>query len=162
MVTPSCSVLADEYIIVNDIRARINPDEQKIIVAINKIDLDAQLSESLIHDIRHLCPQIDTIIGISAQKEICIDRLTELLTQLACAEAADTDQTIVTNLRHYEALVRTHDALVRTDKGLRENLSGELVALDVREAIEALGEITGEITNDEVLGNIFSQFCIGK
>ena len=109
-----------------------------------------------------MCPQIDAVIGISAQKEICIDRLTELLTQLTCAEAADTDQTIVTNLRHYEALVRTHDALVRTDKGLRENLSGELVALDVREAIEALGEITGEITNDEVLGNIFSHFCIGK
>ena len=90
--------------IVNDIRARINPDKQKIIVAINKTDLDAQLSELLIHDIRHLCPQIDTVIGISAQKEIGIDRLTELLTQLAYAEAADTDQTIVTNLRHYEHL----------------------------------------------------------
>lgn len=157
-----CTATSEAIDIVNDIRARINPDEQKIIVAINKTDLDAQLSESLIHDIQRLCPQIYAVIGISAQKEIGIDRLTELLTQFAGTEAADTDQTIVTNLRHYEALVRTHDALVRTDKGLRENLSGELVALDVREAIEALGEITGEITNDEVLGNIFSHFCIGK
>ena len=70
---------------------------------------------------------------------------------------------IVTNLRHQEALQQAHTAIVRVIEGLRENRSGEFLSQDIREAIYYLGTITGgAITPDEVLGTIFSKFCIGK
>jgi tRNA modification GTPase len=69
---------------------------------------------------------------------------------------------IVSNARHYEALRRAQTAIERVVEGLNNNLSGDLLSQDIRECLHYLGEITGEITTDEVLGNIFSKFCIGK
>ena len=74
----------------------------------------------------------------------------------------DTDAVMVTNLRHYEALVRASESLSWVQKGLEMNSSTEFVSMDLRGAIHYIGKITGEITTDEVLGNIFSRFCIGK
>jgi len=65
-------------------------------------------------------------------------------------------------VRHFEALQKSHDAIVRVIEGLDNKLSGDLLAMDIREVLHYLGEITGEITNDEILGNIFKNFCIGK
>lgn len=70
--------------------------------------------------------------------------------------------TTISSARHYEALVRAREAILRVRQGLQEGLSGELLALDLHDCLDAIGEITGEITNDEVLANIFSKFCIGK
>ena len=63
---------------------------------------------------------------------------------------------------HYESLIKTKENLIEVLTGLRNNLSGDIIALDIRQAIHYLGEITGEIVTDEILGHIFSKFCIGK
>ena len=70
--------------------------------------------------------------------------------------------TVVTNLRHYEFLSQALISLIEVEKGLENNISGDLLSIDLRKAIDSIGEITGQITNDEMLGNIFSNFCIGK
>lgn len=74
----------------------------------------------------------------------------------------DKDQTLITNARHYSALLKTNKSVSNIKKGLSNNIPGDLLSIDIKEAIENLGEITGEITNDELLGNIFGKFCIGK
>ena len=70
--------------------------------------------------------------------------------------------TIVSNSRHYQALINAMTAIKDVSNGLESNISGDLLSIDIRKSIEHLAEITGEITNDDVLGNIFSNFCIGK
>ena len=74
----------------------------------------------------------------------------------------DKDQTLITNARHYSALLKTNKSVSNIKKGLSNNIPGDLLSIDIKEAIESLGEITGEITNEELLGNIFGKFCIGK
>jgi tRNA modification GTPase len=77
-------------------------------------------------------------------------------------ERLNSDSVIITNLRHYEALLHVSESLDRVITGLEENIQEDLLAIDIRQAIHYLGEITGEITTDEILGNIFRNFCIGK
>ena len=77
-------------------------------------------------------------------------------------ESMQTSAVMLSNARHYEAIRRAHEAVTRVQKGLAENLSGELLSLDLQDCLSALGEVTGQITNQEVLSNIFSKFCIGK
>ncbi len=72
------------------------------------------------------------------------------------------DQTLVTNLRHYESLQETRKALNDVAKGIEQSVTNDLLALDIRQALHHLGEITGEITTEDLLENIFSKFCIGK
>jgi len=69
---------------------------------------------------------------------------------------------IVTNIRHYEALTRALAAIQRVIDGMQNNISSDFLAQDIRECMHYLGEITGQISNDEILGNIFAKFCIGK
>jgi len=76
--------------------------------------------------------------------------------------ALSQDSTIVSNARHYDALQRAYSSLLEVQQGIENDISSEFLAIDIRATAEALGSITGEITNDELLGNIFSQFCIGK
>jgi len=90
--------------------------------------------------------------------------LPELLTKIK-ASIGDTNignQLIVTNARHYEALQRSYTAISRVKEGLETQIPGDLLAMDIRETLEFLGEITGSVSNDELLGNIFANFCIGK
>jgi tRNA modification GTPase len=75
---------------------------------------------------------------------------------------AHTDSVLISNARHYEALCRAQTALERVSEGLQAALSGELLALDLHDALDALGEITGEVSSQEVLNTIFERFCIGK
>ena len=70
--------------------------------------------------------------------------------------------TIISNSRHYEALIKALKAIEEVNKGLKNNLSGDLLSVDIKRSVEFLAEITGDITNDDVLGNIFANFCIGK
>jgi tRNA modification GTPase len=74
----------------------------------------------------------------------------------------ETENIIVTNARHYDALQKLSAALHDTSEGIENNLPGDLLALDIRTALQYLGEITGEITNEDQLDYIFSKFCIGK
>jgi len=77
-------------------------------------------------------------------------------------DKVNPEDVIVTNIRHYEALSKALVAIQRTISGLQSNISGEFLAQDIRECLYYLGSITGQITTDEVLGNIFKHFCIGK
>ena len=70
--------------------------------------------------------------------------------------------TVISNSRHYEALMKALKAIEEVNIGLKSDISGDLLSVDIRKSIEHLAEITGEITNDDVLGNIFANFCIGK
>ncbi|MBL7777016.1 MAG: tRNA uridine-5-carboxymethylaminomethyl(34) synthesis GTPase MnmE [Chitinophagales bacterium] len=78
------------------------------------------------------------------------------------SQLATHNSQLITNLRHYEALVKANESLDKAKIGLEQKLSGELVAFDLRDALEHLGSITGEVSNEEILGSIFSRFCIGK
>jgi tRNA modification GTPase len=69
---------------------------------------------------------------------------------------------VVSNVRHYEALKKAGEAIVRVQEGLVSNVSGDFLSQDIRECMHFIGEITGDISNDEILGNIFGKFCIGK
>ena len=77
-------------------------------------------------------------------------------------ESMQTSAVMLSNARHYEAVSCAHEAIIRVQEGLNQGLSGELLALDLQDCLSALGEVTGQITNAEVLSNIFSKFCIGK
>lgn len=103
------------------------------------------------------------LIPISAKTGDGLTALTEALAEIGRRITGDTDETLVTNIRHYEALVRAATALGRVRDGLQvATLPPDLIAQDLREALYHLGEIVGEISTEEVLGNIFRKFCIGK
>lgn len=103
------------------------------------------------------------VIPISAKTGKGLSTLTKTLGEIGSEITGSTDETLVTNVRHYEALVRAASALERVRAGLHiATLPPDLIAQDLREALYHLGEIVGEITTDETLGNIFRHFCVGK
>ena len=97
---------------------------------------------------------------ISAKKGE-IEPLKQELVRIA-RESMQTSAVMLSNARHYDAIARAHDAIIRVQQGLKDGLSGELLSMDLQDCLNALGEVTGQITNQEVLANIFSKFCIGK
>lgn len=106
---------------------------------------------------------VTKMIPISAKTGLGLPELTEALAEIGRRITGDTDETLVTNIRHYEALSRAATSLGRVRDGLKvATLPPDLIAQDLREALYHLGEIVGEISTDEVLGNIFRKFCIGK
>lgn len=106
---------------------------------------------------------VTKMVPISAKTGSGLPELTETLAEIGRRITGDTDETLVTNIRHYEALSRAATALGRVRDGLKvATLPPDLIAQDLREALYHLGEIVGEISTDEVLGNIFRKFCIGK
>ena len=102
------------------------------------------------------------IIFISAFKSQNIDKLKKKLSKLVNTQTIKTANTVVTNVRHYDSLVQTRDALNKVLDGIETGKTGDIVALDIRNGLHYLGEITGEITTEDLLENIFSKFCIGK
>jgi tRNA modification GTPase len=102
------------------------------------------------------------MVFISAKQEVNIDALRSRLTGSLHLRDVQAGEPIVTSLRHYEGLRQTKEALDDVIGGLDGGLTNDLVALDLRQALHHLGEITGEITTDDLLENIFSKFCIGK
>ncbi|HCX24617.1 MAG TPA: tRNA uridine-5-carboxymethylaminomethyl(34) synthesis GTPase MnmE, partial [Cytophagales bacterium] len=99
---------------------------------------------------------------ISASQKENLENLKDALKELVSLDSFKTGNTIVTNLRHYESLVQTNDALDRVITGIDHQVTNDFVAMDIRNALHHLGELTGEITTDDLLDNIFSKFCIGK
>ncbi len=104
----------------------------------------------------------DTVLFIAAKSKLHIDLLKQRLVDKVVQGTVQTENTIVTNARHYTALQEVDRALVDITNGLNHQLSGDLLALDIRRCLHFLGEITGEITNEDRLDFIFSKFCIGK
>jgi tRNA modification GTPase len=136
-------------------------ESKRIIFAINKIDtvLNPQV---LIKDLRTKIKLDATYIPLSAQTGKYMAELEQTLVNLAIKEKPTETDVVVTNVRHFEALQHSHEAIVRVLEGLDSQITGDLLAMDIREVLHYLGEITGEITTDEILGNIFKNFCIGK
>ena len=99
---------------------------------------------------------------ISAKEKNSLDLLHHKLLEKVEIDKLDSNQLLVTNSRHYDALVKSLAEIDKVQEGIDNQLSGDLLAIDLRQAIYHLGEITGQVSNDELLGNIFSNFCIGK
>ncbi|MDL2309797.1 tRNA uridine-5-carboxymethylaminomethyl(34) synthesis GTPase MnmE [Parabacteroides sp. OttesenSCG-928-B22] len=99
---------------------------------------------------------------ISAKEGIQTELIPEELLKAAALPALNQNDVIVTNIRHYEALTHALEAIRRVNEGLQTDLPGDLLSQDIRECLHYLGEITGQISNDEILGNIFANFCVGK
>lgn len=104
----------------------------------------------------------EDIIPICARRRIGIAQITDALSSTAADYSADQSATLVTSMRHYQALKEALEALRRTRQGLTDGISTEFVTQDMREALYHIGTITGQVTSDEILGNIFGKFCIGK
>lgn len=135
-------------------------EDKKLLLVFNKSDL---LSPEELSEKQHVLEQIPADrIYISAKQRANTERLQQQLIQTAALPSVTSNDIIVTNVRHYEALTKAHAAILRTLDGLSQNLSGDFLSQDIRECIHYLGEITGQITNNEILGNIFGRFCIGK
>lgn len=105
---------------------------------------------------------ISNIIFISAKQGLHIEVLKERMLDAVLDGRVQTENTIVTNARHYHALQQVHASLLSIEKGLEQKLPGDLLSPDIRRCLHYLGEITGEITNEDQLDYIFSKFCIGK
>ena len=137
--------------------------DKHLIAVFNKSDLlDTEQTERLTATYNTLPISAEAPLFISAKYNTGIDRLTQRLVAIARTSAGGGGDVIVTNIRHYEALKKALDAIRRVQQGLTTTLSADFIAQDIRECMHYLGEITGEITTNEILGSIFSRFCIGK
>ena len=131
---------------------------KQLILVFNKADLLTDTSGIIPAGL----PENVQSIFISAKKREHIDELQDLLIQAAHIPSLSQNDIIVTNIRHYEALTHALESIHRVQEGLSANLSGDFVSQDLRECIYHLSDIVGEVTTDQVLGNIFERFCIGK
>ena len=139
---------------VNIVREHIGTSQ--LLVVGNKIDFE-QLDE-----LKQEFADVPHIQFISAKEHTNIAELKATLVSLFDTRTVNTTDTIVTNSRHVNSLTKAQDALQKVNEGLNTQIQSDFLALDIRYALEALGEITGQVTNDDLLGNIFSKFCIGK
>jgi tRNA modification GTPase len=131
-------------------------DGLNFILVANKSDLTNTSSSVTQH------PILKEAVLIAAKTRQGLPLLTEAMVTHVLTGALDTEHTIVTNARHFQALQEVHKALLDAQRGLMQSLPGDLLALEVRRCLHYLGEITGEITNEDQLDFIFSKFCIGK
>ena len=138
--------------------------DKSLIIIQNKIDKDdANLNYSLFTNHYSLFTNHYSLIKISAKKSIGLDTLEAAIYQAANIPTISNTDIIVSNARHYDALVRAHECLTRVLEGMDQQLSGDLLSEDLRLTLDTLSEITGgQITPNEVLGNIFKNFCVGK
>lgn len=141
--------------ILDDIRSHMSKPENLLAVA-NKMDL---LNEQAV---RRDYAGVGNLLLISAREHQNMDLLTDELLKMAQLSRLDSDEVIVSNIRHIEALSRTDQALENALQMLDQPISGELLAFEIRHALHYLGEITGTISNEDLLDSIFSKFCIGK
>ena len=139
----------------DEFRSKYGSDKALMIV-INKMDLSSLDLSKFPEDLaNHLYP-------ISAKENRNIDDLRNRLHELIHQGEISTSDVIISNNRHYDALNRANDSLEQVNWSMDNQVSSDLMAIDIQTALHALGEITGQITNDDLLGNIFGKFCIGK
>jgi tRNA modification GTPase len=131
-----------------------------LVVVINKIDLMTN------QEITTISEELETLhiklIFLSAKQNIGVDELKTQLLSFVNTGALRNNETIITNTRHYDSLLKALNEIQNVKFGLETNLSSDLMALDIKEALYHFGTITGQVTNEELLGNIFANFCIGK
>lgn len=164
LIIPSPKALDEgvkKEIIVDINRLKNRFPDKPFLIVVNKVDL---LKEEQVEELRQsLDPITGTdLIFISAKKEQGVDELKEKLKNYVDTGALRNNDTIVTNSRHYDSLLKAQEEINRVQEGLNIGLTGDLLAIDIRQALHYFGEITGEITTDDLLGHIFANFCIGK
>ncbi len=134
-----------------------NQNPQKpLVLLINKADTLSEADKGIIGQ------YLNNIHYLSAKTGQGVEELKSSLLEFVNTGALRNNETIVTNTRHYNSLLKALEEIEKVQIGMKEELSSDLMAIDVREALYHLGEITGQVTNDELLGNIFANFCIGK
>ena len=137
-----------------------HPDKP-LVILVNKIDLlspkEKTALENMLLNVEGSAFQL-----ISAKTGGGVDLLKKLLLDYVNTGALRNNETIVSNTRHYDALLKALEEIQKVQNGLDDGISGDLLAIDIRQALYHFGEITGEITSDDLLGNIFANFCIGK
>ncbi|WP_258135025.1 tRNA uridine-5-carboxymethylaminomethyl(34) synthesis GTPase MnmE [Mucilaginibacter phenanthrenivorans] len=139
-----------------DIESLQKPGINMLVVA-NKSDLPEQASK--LSNLR--TSGFSDFLSISAKEKLHIDELKNKIYSSAIKDQLTGDETLVTNIRHLEALQKTEEALIRVLSGMDE-VTSDFLAMDIKQALHYLGEITGAVTTDDLLENIFSKFCIGK
>ena len=148
--------------VINEIKQIQNkfPDKPLVVVA-NKVD---QLSEDDKKQLFVISTKVEQshLLLLSAKTGLGVDDLKEKLLEFVNTGALRNSETIITNSRHYDALLKALEEIQKVQQGMDANLSGDLLAIDIRQALYHFGEITGEISSDDLLGNIFANFCIGK
>ena len=143
---------------VDDVKKDLStlPNHINRIVVANKSDL---VNEDKVSEFNN---SNINLISISAKEKDSIESLKEKLLKEIKLDEIDENQSIVTNARHYDALKNSFKAIEKVEQGLQNQITGDFLAMDIRATLDHLGEITGNVTNDELLGNIFANFCIGK
>ena len=143
---------------ITKIRKRIK--DQHLIIAANKSDIGRA---ETIEELRKLSLKTnEKLVFIAAKQKTNLDELIQEMQHAVSLDSISEDAVIVTNVRHFEALSKALESIERVQLGLDNLISGDFLAQDIRECLHYLGEITGEISNDEILGHIFKNFCIGK
>ena len=127
-----------------------------LLIIFNKMDL---MTSELVENVNS---EISNALLISAKNKTGIDELKNQLLSFVNTGALRNNETIITNTRHYDSLHKALEEIQKVKFGIQTNLPSDLMAIDIRQALYYFGEITGEVTNDELLGNIFANFCIGK
>lgn len=141
--------------IIHEFKQYINDKSKHFILVANKIDKLKRLPSHIKEII-----ELDTVF-VSAKRKENIELLTDSLTNIV-KDYNITNDVIINNSRHYNALYNASQSINNVKEGFRNNVPTDLIAIDIRHALYELGSITGEVTSDEVLGNIFGKFCIGK
>jgi tRNA modification GTPase len=139
--------------------------QKAILIIANKVDQVSDSERSKIQadiDIISSESEKSQALLLSAKTGENVETLKDTLLHFVNTGALRNNETIVTNTRHYDALLKALEEIDKVKEGMENNLSGDLLAIDIRQALYYFGEITGEISNDELLGNIFANFCIGK
>ncbi len=154
---------SSELEVLEDINKLKQPGQQVLLVA-NKTDkIDDAHTGMLEYSINEGAGNAFTFFEVSALNKTKVDELISFLPSLVLNEKINTNQTIVVNSRHFASLTECETWLLKVKEGLLAGVSGDLLALDIRQALQSLGEITGEILHDrDILGTIFGKFCIGK
>ena len=142
------------------IRQQINGGKH-LVVVLNKSDRVPEEQQQALQQKISL-KENEKLISISAEKGENIDGLTKILLEIVNLGSIKHQDVVISNIRHYNALKSASEGLSRASEGLLTSLPTDLLAQDIREVLHYLGEITGEVTTDEILGNIFKNFCIGK
>ena len=154
-----CTQLSEHMEWLTD-RIAKHAEGKKVILVFNKID---KITEDERDVLAQMFEQFEgERIYISARERINTDGLQKALVSAAQLPEINPGDVVVSNVRHYEALQNAHSCIGRVIDGLDSGISGDFLSQDIRECMHFLGEITGQISNDEILGNIFGKFCIGK